>query len=457
MKISNLKNLFLILFISIIFTTTAWSNAEVDSAEIRYQYFEKMEQFGKLTNYQTTAFHDFIQANPTTNSEALTNISTSLNFQQEVLRSEIENLKSLYSKIYIDKTASKEDRKALVFQESNLSIAVHRQLILMHNFLLNPGKTNTFVKNLDQLAMNMNQLSLELKEKKSIAVPANMGINQVFEAGQSIPASVCKLLAGFCARKSLSKLMDSLDEGNFLRSKNYEYAGIESAKKILNQQNKSVYILIGNHDQPLMDIALARKVSLMLGSDQHITMTRKSVYPIPPPESAGDVVFVVDNDPKSNPVQKSIDLVTQTIQEPNKNHVSLAVYPEGMLPYTGGQMPMTVKEGAFVIARKLSNQLSQNGIKVFLVQMKTNVIEHLTSLEKIPAKVVIQAVEEVPNSPLDRSKPDEWIEMKRLQAENSFNSHRGKTQIDIFNLDKAPSSKIPYGMEIRSCSKVFIL
>ncbi|UXR63559.1 hypothetical protein EZJ49_10780 [Bdellovibrio bacteriovorus] len=420
------------------------------------EYFEKMNQFARLTEHQIISFENYVQEVQKVSPQAQAQLSQSLKLQQKALWGEIERLKSLYDKSFVAKTATKEDRKALVYHESNLSIAVHRQLVLLHDFLSEVSPKNA-EKKLAVLVRNMDAISVDLQKGKSIEVPAGMGINQVFQSGQKVAVSVCKLLAGFCTRKSLSGLMDSLNEGNFLRSKQYELIGVEEAKKAFPANEKSVFILIGNHDQPLMDIALARKVSLALGSDHHVTMTRKSVYPIPPPVSAGDVVFVVDNDPKSNPVQESLDILAKNITEKSHNRVSLAVYPEGMLPYTGGQMPMTVKEGAFVIARKMAHQLSQQGVSVYLVRMKSNIIEHLTAADTIPARVVMESVEKVPDTAIDRSRPDEWIERNRLQAENSFNSHRGKTQIDIFNLDKVPYSKIPLSIEIRACSKVFVL
>lgn len=404
-------------------------------------------------------FEKFI-VNETTNAtaEQIQQLKETKEKQSVALNHHVDQLSDLYRRIFIDKTASKEDRKTLVSMESNLSIAVHRQLTAQKAFIEKQISTKELKsKDFAKLLLGMNNLNQELLDGKSIAVPASMGINQVFQTGDKLGWSLCKMLAGFCTRASLSGLMDSLNEKHFLRDgQKYAYQNIEAPKKVLQSQPKAVCILIGNHDQPLMDIALGRKVALQLGSDQHITMTRKSVYPVPPPVTAGDVVFVVDNDPKSNPVQESLDLVAKHIRSNEKSIVSLAVYPEGMLPYTGGQMPMTVKEGAFVIARKLAVQMQAEGIPVFLVQMKTNIIEHLTAQESLRPEVKVEFIEKVPSNPIDKSTPDLWIEKQRKVAENSFNSHRAKTQIDIFNLDKVPRSKIPYGIKMGSCSKVFI-
>lgn len=419
------------------------------------EYPKKIANFGKLTEFQLDSFANFLEESPHIRAETKKQAHHAINRQKLSLQNEIQVLLALYEKSFISKNASKDDRKALVFHESNLSIAVHRQLMLLHDFLSSTKPENVLDRKVEKLIVKMDTLSQELINGSSIAVPPGMGINQVFQSGKNMALSVCKLLAGLCMRKSLSALMDSLDEVNFLRDGRYHFEGHEAINKTLSENPKSVFILVGNHDQPLMDIALARQVALRLGSDQHITMTRKSVYPIPPPEKAGDVVFVVDNDPNSNPVQRSIELLEKNIQSPTKSRVSLAVYPEGMLPYTGGQMPMTVKEGAFIIARKISHQLAAQGIPVFLVQMKTNIIEHLTSTQDIPATIRLDTIEKVPDTPIDRSRPDPWIESRRLRAENLFNQHRAVSQVDVFRMDKVPHSKIPYALEMRSCSRVF--
>lgn len=458
MKKNTLKKILCLPLAALLFHSTAIANSTQKQSK-NYEYFNSLNQFGKLTDYQMSTFKEFINSNPNISNAAADAIDQSLKVQSESLWTEITRLNTLYSKIFIKKTATKQERKDLVFYETRLSIAVHRDLLLVQEFLkkTNKGSSSLTSNEALRLSKQLNEITYAVKNGQSVNVPTSMGINQVFQSSKNLTSSICNLLLGFCSRKSLSQLMDSLDESKFLRTSEYKFEGVEKVKQTLDTNRKSVIILIGNHDQPLMDIALGRKAALLMGSDQHITMTRKSVYPIPPPTSPGDIVFVIDNDPKSNPVQESLDLVTKHILSKDKNTVSLAVYPEGMLPYTGGQMPMTTKEGAFIIARKLAHKMSQEGVDVYLVRMKTNIIEHLTSTTEIPASVRMESVEKVPDNPIDKSIPDPWIEQKRLEAENSFNSHRGKSQIDVFNLDKVPSSKIPYGLEMKKCSMVFIL
>ena len=67
------------------------------------------------------------------------------------------------------------------------------------------------------------------------------------------------------------------------------------------------------------------------------------MYPIPPPESAGDVVYVDEHDPKLSPVAQSVAKIQDALTR--NDVVSLSVYPEGMLPFAGAQMPLASKEG----------------------------------------------------------------------------------------------------------------
>lgn len=435
------KSLILLIFACIFFSFN------LQSAEV--EYIHKIQSFLKITGYQLDQLFAEIDSNKKLTFDSKKQLRGSIYQVKQELQNAVERLTESYKKSFILKNATKEEKKQLVFLESNLSIAAQR--ILESARKLNQDMTS---QQGAKTAAELSNLSIELRENKSISVPISMGLGQVLQSSKNVLKTVCSLAMGVCSRQSLNRLVDLLDEKYFLRNGSYEFKNLEEMKSRLSLTPRAVFIIIGNHDQPLMDIQLARKASSLLGSQHHITMTRKSVYPVPPPEKHGDVVFVVDNDPKSNPVQKSIDLVTEQIR--NHEMISLAVYPEGMLPYTGGQMPMTVKEGAFVIARKLAHSLNESNIPVYLVRMKSNIIEHLTSIESLPATVDFQSIEKVPTDPLSKTVPDLWVESQRLLAENAFNSHRGRNQMDIFNLDNVPGSKVPYGMGSNRCFSLFM-
>ena len=60
--------------------------------------------------------------------------------------------------------------------------------------------------------------------------------------------------------------------------------------------------------------------------------------------------------PKYRPVVDSVRMVRKALKD--DRCVPLTMYPEGMMPFTGAQMPFITKEGAHVIARKLAIELS---------------------------------------------------------------------------------------------------
>lgn len=433
------------------------SNISVSESKAQNDYLLKIEQFKQITDYQLDRFFQSLQ--PVFNHEPAISdyLKKSLSRQKSILTLEVNKLKELYIQIFIVKKSTKIDRTTLVDKEARLSIAIHQQLSLLHQYIVEHQQlTNVNTSDLIIYVKKFDLITDALEKNLPIEVDKKMGIEQVFQSGHNIINNICKMAFGLCLRQTMSELLDSLNESDFLLEDKFEYININPAKKILDKSKKSVFILIGNHDQPLLDIALARKVALQLGSEKHISMTRKSVYPIPPSNHAGDVVFVIDNDPKSNPVQESIEQLSKAIINENHNRVSLAVYPEGMLPYTGGQMPMTVKEGAFVIARKLAIVLETKGIPVYLVRMKTNIIDHLTSPSKVAPIVKMETVSLVPTDVLSKDVPDQWIYSQRFSAEKSFNSHRGVTQLDILSLDNPEGSRIPYALEKKACSRVFL-
>ena len=441
----------ILVFVSVFYFGIS-SYAQENSGPIP-EYFSKMDQFTQLTKMQLSRFGGLI-AIQSANEQIQNQMRVIIYTQGKILDEKIKQLKDLYTKIFITNEATPEEKKSLVSFESNLSIAIQRQLDMARTY----WKTIQLGENTEarqkKFIADFSEITERLKSNSPQDVPVSMGLQQVLQARRAPFQTTCRLIGSICMRKSLSEMLDTLDAHNFLRADQVDFQNFKPIQNTLDEAGKSVFILIGNHDQPLYDIVLAREVALKLGSEHHMTMTRKSVYPVPPPESAGDVVYVVDNDPKSNPVKASVEALKNQFTNPHVKRVSLAVYPEGMLPYTGGQMPMTTKDGAYIIARKLSNELAAQGIKVFLVEMKTNMIEHLTSEDMKPPQVRLNRIELVPSNAIQKGVRDPWSDQQRLLSENSFNSHRGETQMDILNLKKAKNSVLPLALKKPFCSRL---
>ena len=121
--------------------------------------------------------------------------------------------------------------------------------------------------------------------------------------------------------------------------------------------------------------------------------------------------------------------------------VSFVIYPEGMLAFTGAQMPLVAKDGAYVIARKLAIELHAEGIPVYLVELKTNVLEHLTDPAVPVMKARVTGVEIVPSEPFVKGETDRWIAQRRRKSQTLYNENRGEKMIDITGSVRIPNSK----------------
>jgi len=229
-----------------------------------------------------------------------------------------------------------------------------------------------------------------------------------------------------------------LDAANFFRSDELEFRGAERALEAMAGHRRRVLVVIGNHDTAVYDGPIGQTWAEMLGSGHHIVMTRKSVYPIPPPESHGDIVYVDEDDPSSFPLAESVSKIKQFLTQ--HDVVSLTIYPEGMMAFTAAQMPLVTKDGAFVVARKLAIELGASDIPVFLVEVKTNTLDEITRHDFVPATTEVAAVEVVPATPFVKGQPDEWMSRRRLEAENRFNEHRGNRMLDVVASTRIPGA-----------------
>jgi hypothetical protein len=421
------------------------------------EYLRKIDKFSTLFQERMTEASEAIAVSDF-NKLAKQSYIQSLSESSITVQNAVVELQSLYNKQFIDRKITPEEKASLVQIESDISIAVQQILHLTKKLVgIAAHGRPTFVGRwrdlqADFLAKKISNLTSSLHNRKKVPLDPLVGITQLLQAGNRKVSTACALVGGMCLQKSMTDLMNSLEAKNFFRTKDITFEGIAPSRSIISQSQKAVVIMIGNHDQPVYDIALAQRLSSKLGMDHHIIMTRKSVYPIPPPTQNGDIVYVVDNDPKSNPIKESIEQIKHSLQ--NKDKVSLAVYPEGMLPYTAGQMPMSTKEGAFVIARKLAAELALQNIPVLMVEFNTNIVRHLTDRTLTPALLNIVKTEFVPTTPMIKGQSDSWIDDRRIEAENRFNKERGERQLNIFDSRPIKNSMIPAASGSR-CQRVF--
>ena len=360
---------------------------------------------------------------------------------QKIFTVALDELAGLYTAKFIDGTLPPDKVAALTKLEADIAMATQQNLEIMRRMLRahsgTPGGPNGNWR-LRRLTAWMKKTSSALDARANMPLSLRISIPQLLLAGRKPIRTAGSLVKSSMTRKSLTEMADALDSSNFLRTDEIRFEGIDPAREQLANHPKRVLVMISNHDLAIYDGTIAYRLALLLGSEHHISVTRKSIYPIPPPESAGDVVYVDEDDPNNRPVADSVGKVRDSLT--THSCVSLAILPEGMMPFTGAQMPLITKEGAHVIARKLSVELQDLGAAVILVESNLNVLYHLTTRELTEARLAVRDVAVVPTTPMGKGGGDEWIRRARLESETRFNTDRGERMLDIRCTKPLPGS-----------------
>lgn len=362
---------------------------------------------------------------------------------QAIIKAAIRELVDRYKAQFLteDASPSKDDVIDFMHLEANIAMASQQTLDAMQKLIKLETKAFKVAQSTQRrlLRHSMNKITTSL-ERRDDATPLSplIGIKEMMCAGRKPVKTGATVVGLILLHRPLSDWRIYLDPNNFFRSGDVVFEGVDDAIEILREHPRRVMVTIGNHDSSLYDGTIAHRLAISLGTDQHIRMVRKSVYPIPPPESAGDVVYVDEHDPKLSPVAQSVAKIQDALTR--NDVVSLSVYPEGMLPFAGAQMPLASKEGAFLIARKLAIKLHDQNIPVFIVETKSNTLRHLTLPEETQARVRISSVDRVPADPLVKGRRDGWIARRRVESENRFNADRGERMVDIVASKRIPDA-----------------
>lgn len=414
-------------------------------------YLSKIKQFDELYDDRVSAALSML-AN---DAKAVSEIERS----GTIIKSAVQELAGLYEDLYIKKLAqSKADALRFARLEANIAMVTQQSLDAMQKMIdLSSKRSLSVVRSLRSrmILRSMSKINASLARRDDVArISPVVAVKQLLCAGRKPLKTSLTVIVMVALHRPVTVLQRLMDPSNFFRSQDVTFAGIDAAREQMAGHPRRVLVIIANHDTSLYDGTMAQRMAHMLGSEHHIVITRKGVFPIPPPESAGDVVFIDEENPRSYPVTESVVRTKEALTR--HDVVSLAVFPEGMMAFAGAQMPLVTKEGAFVVARKLAIELKDLGIPVFLLEAKSNTLVHITQLDYIEAAMKVTRVETVPATPLVKGKPDEWIERRRLEAENRFNEDRGEKMLDIQSSTRIPGA-ITYaarGLRGERCSPV---
>lgn len=358
---------------------------------------------------------------------------TALENSRAVVVAAIGELTELYREIYLarDPSVGKDTVLRFTRLEANIAMTVAQTLDAARALIglrSASGPTRALRARAHRRAITMINASLARRDDAA-PLSTTMGVKELLLARRKPVTTALRLVGLVGLHRPISDWSRWLDPGNFFRADDITFTGIEAARAEMADHPRRVMVLIGNHDSSLYDIPMANRIALMLGTGHHVIMTRKNVYPIPPPESAGDVVYVDEEDPNSYPVAESVARLTEFAAK--HDVVSMAIFPEGMMPFTAAQMPLAAKDGAYVVARKAAIAFAGEGVPVYLVEFTSNTLEHLNAAEFVEPEVRVVSVEVVPAEPVVKGRPDEWILARRVQSQILYNGGRGERMMDV--------------------------
>lgn len=397
-------------------------------------YLSKVDHFERLFDDRVNTAVSLLAGDP----EAVREIETS----REVVKAAVAEMTAAYRDLYIDRNPALNKDAALRFTrlEANIAMVVQQTLEAMRKLIRLQSRGGP-AKRLRSRALRrtINKVNASLARRDAAApfYPV-VAAREMLLAGRKPVKTAFTLVGLIVFRRSLTDWYLGLDPASFFRSDDITITGTEEAAAQMASAPRRVMVIVGNHDAALFEGAISHRAATMLGSQQHIALARRGVYPIPPPESAGDVVYVDEDDPDLNPVVQALAKVKEHLQ--TRDVVSFVAYPEGMLAFTGAQMPLVTKDGGFIIARKLAIQLQDDGVPVYLVELKTNLLEHLTMPDGPDAQARVTGVEIVPPDPVVKGQTDEWMAQRRRKSQTLYNEDRGERMLDIVGSVRIPNS-----------------
>ena len=401
------------------------------------EYFSKLDGFEALYDDRVAIGRAALADDP----DAVAAIDNS----QVVIKAALRELVERYRNLFVDESAprGKDDALLLTRLEANIAMAAQQTLDAMRKLIRLRGRrsVNPIAAVRSRLLIrSVNKINSSLARRDAAApLSVAVAVPEMLLAGRKPVKTSLIVIALVGLHRSVSHWPRWLDPSNFFRTDDIVFRGVEAANAAMAESPRRAMVLIGNHDASMYEGALCNRLSRQIGSQHHIVMARRGVYPIPPPVSPGDVVYVDEDDPKLFPVSEAVSRVQEFLEK--NDVVSFGVYPEGMMAFTGAQMPLAAKEGAYIVARKLAITLHEQGVPVYLVEIVSNMLEHLTQPECTEATATITSIQKVPGERIAKGKPDEWLAQRRLQSEMLYNKLRGERMLDIRSGRRIPNAK----------------
>jgi hypothetical protein len=367
-----------------------------------------------------------------------------------VSKAKAEQMKTDYRSVFISYEKNDAAKNRLNYVEIGLKWAteiVLKSLAEISSQLQSNPNERVIRKEIKKIIKTTAQVQATDENKNYVKPDPMARIEIIPMKSKGSTQALCSAFLKLCFQESVTDLLEGLPEQQFMKSAPQEpiywtrTAETDQLRPGLPQIPKdAAFILTMNHDHPILDLKYVRKIARELGIHRTALLTTKAVWALGKQDQ--DTLFVQDKDLS----QKVTDVLSD-----NAGKSSVAIYPEGNLPFPLTQFPMISKFGAYIMARKSAIQLASKR-PVYLIDIQSNLMKFSTSDKTIPLEFIVSEPELVPTEAL--GKRDPWSERKRLEFEARANRLETRSlMVDLKSGRMIPGTNIRAAIEITQGSK----
>ncbi len=368
-----------------------------------------------------------------------------------VSRAKSEILKADYQSVFIKFEKNEAAKSRLNYLETGLKWAteiVLKSMALISSQIQSKADLSVIRSEIKRIIKTTAQVQATDENKNHVKPAPIARIDIIPMKSKGSTRTLCGAFMKLCFQESVTDLLEGLPEHQFMKSAPQEpiywtrTANPDQLQPGLPQIPKdAAFILTMNHDHQILDLKYVRKIARALGIDRTALLTTRVVWALGKQDQ--DTLFIQDKDLSQK--------VTDVLADSAHKNPSVAIYPEGNLPFPLTQFPMISKFGAYIMARKAAIQLASKR-PVYLIDIQSNLLKFSTSSADIPMEFIISQPELVPTEAL--GKRDAWSERKRLEFEARANRPETRSlMVDLKSGRIIPGTNIRAAIEIKEGSK----
>jgi hypothetical protein len=366
-------------------------------------------------------------------------------------RAKSEILKADYQTVFIKFEKNEAAKNRLNFLETGLKWAteiVLKSLSTISLQLQSKPDLSVIRKEIKKIIKTTAQVQATDENKNHVKPEPIARIDIIPMKSKGSTRTLCGAFMKLCFQESVTDLLEGLPEHQFMKSAPQEpvfwtrTANPDQLQPGLPQIPKdAAFILTMNHDHQILDLKYVRKIARALGIDRTALLTTRVVWALGKQDQ--DTLFIQDKDLSQK--------VTDVLADSAHKNPSVAIYPEGNLPFPLTQFPMISKFGAYIMARKAAIQLASKR-PVYLIDIQSNLLKFSTTSADIPMEFILSQPELVPTDAL--GKRDPWSERKRLEFEARANRPETRSlMVDLKSGKIIPGTNVRAAIEIKEGSK----